>query len=89
MLPAKLSTDYLALKPGEDRYTISVVFKVSPNGQIIDDETWIGKSIIKSIGLLEWDDVDNIVYKRQASLAASAVDNVEKLGVSCLISLTT
>ena len=59
MLPSKLSADICCLKPGEDRYTVSVVFKVNPDtGSVLDQETWIGKSIIRSSGKLSYEEVD-------------------------------
>jgi len=62
MLPPRLSEDICCLKPGEDRYTVSVVFKVDPaTGRIEDDETWVGKTVIKSSGKLSYDDVDAVV----------------------------
>ncbi|KAG8625643.1 hypothetical protein KVT40_006044 [Elsinoe batatas] len=62
MLPAKLSSDICCLKPGEERYTISVVFKVNPEtGVISDNDTWLGKSVIKSSGRLTYSDVDTAI----------------------------
>ena len=62
MLPRKLSADILSLSPGEERLTMSVVFKVDPkHGQILEEETWIGKGIIKSSGKLSYKDVDAVI----------------------------
>ncbi|KAF2735455.1 RNB-domain-containing protein [Polyplosphaeria fusca] len=62
MLPPRLSSDICCLKPGEDRYTISVVFKVDPaSGHVFEDETWIGKSLIKSSGKLSYEEVDSVI----------------------------
>jgi len=82
LLPSKLSTDILCLKPGEERYTVSVVFKVGPNGRIDEKETWIGKSIIKSTGLLPWEDIDAVAHNHDSSLSSVAHANVTKLNVS-------
>jgi protein SSD1 len=82
LLPSKLSTDILCLKPDEERYTVSVVFKVGANGKIDENETWVGKSVIKSTGLLAWEDLDAVVHKRESSLSSAAVANVLKLDVS-------
>ena len=62
MLPPKLASEICSLSPGEERFTVSVIFKVNPNdGKIVEDETWIGKAIIKSAGRLTYDDVDGVI----------------------------
>lgn len=62
MLPAKLSAEICCLQPGEERYTVSVVFKVNAStGQVFEDETWAGKSVIKSTGKLSYDEVDSVI----------------------------
>ncbi|PYH95943.1 exoribonuclease R [Aspergillus ellipticus CBS 707.79] len=58
MLPPRVSTELCALLPGEDRYTVSVVFKANPETGAIDDDVWIGKAIIKSSGKLSYEEVD-------------------------------
>lgn len=62
MLPPKLSNDVCCLSPGEERYTVSVVFKVdAATGRVFDDETWVGKAVIKSSGKLSYDEVDAVI----------------------------
>jgi len=62
MLPPRLASEICSLSPGEDRFTVSVVFKVNPDrGKIVDDDVWIGKAMIKSVGKLTYDDVDAII----------------------------
>lgn len=49
LLPPKLTDELLALKKNEDRLCVSVVFAIEKEtGKIIEDETWIGRSIVKS-----------------------------------------
>ncbi|KAF2667852.1 RNB-domain-containing protein [Microthyrium microscopicum] len=80
LLPPRLSTDILCLKPGEDRYTVSIVFKVDlSTGRVLDDETWIGKGIIKSTGLLSYEDVDSVLSGRGSGLNNSQAEDVKKL----------
>lgn len=63
MLPPKLASEICSLTPGEERLTVSVVFKVNPQtGAVADDETWIGKSIIKSGGKLSYKEVDAVLF---------------------------
>ena len=62
MLPPKLASEICSLSPGEERFTVSVVFKVNlENGNIVDDDVWIGKAMIKSAGKLTYDDVDAVI----------------------------
>ncbi|KAI9676981.1 MAG: hypothetical protein M1817_006820 [Caeruleum heppii] len=62
MLPPKLSAEICSLSPGQDRFTVSVVFQVDrQSAQVFDEETWIGKAIIKSSGKLSYKDVDAVV----------------------------
>lgn len=66
MLPPKISSDVCSLIPGQDRLTVSVVFQVSSTaGGVIDDETWVGKSIIKSSGKLSYREVDAVLAGSQ------------------------
>lgn len=62
MLPHRISTEICCLSPGEERYTVSVVFKVNRDtGRVIDEDTWIGKSVIKSSGKLSYEEVDAVI----------------------------
>lgn len=62
MLPPKIASDVCSLIPGEDRLTVSVVFKVNTlTGAVADDDIWIGKSIIKSSGKLSYREVDAVL----------------------------
>ena len=62
MLPPRLASDLCSLSPGEDRFTVSIVFKVNlENGRVLDDDPWIGKAIIKSAGKLTYDEVDAVI----------------------------
>ena len=62
MLPPKLSNDICCLNPGEQRYTVSVIFKVhAATGSVVDDETWVGKAVIKSSGKLSYEEVDAVI----------------------------
>ncbi|KAL4775041.1 hypothetical protein BDW60DRAFT_214918 [Aspergillus nidulans var. acristatus] len=61
MLPPRIATELCALLPGEERLTVSVVFKANPETGAIDDDVWIGKSIIKSSGKLGFDEVESMI----------------------------
>ncbi|KAB8338821.1 hypothetical protein FH972_021765 [Carpinus fangiana] len=81
MLPSRLSADICCLNPDEDRYTVSVVFKVDPsNGQVFEDATWVGKGLIKSTGKLTYDDADAIIAgDSPAGLDSGRVSEVKTL----------
>ncbi|PSN72895.1 RNB-domain-containing protein [Corynespora cassiicola Philippines] len=80
MLPPRLSHEICCLSPGEDRYTVSVVFKVDPNsGKVYEDETWIGKSIIKSSGKLSYEQVDAVISGREVDIAAARAKDIKML----------
>ncbi|KAI9839815.1 MAG: hypothetical protein M1819_000005 [Sarea resinae] len=79
MLPSKLSSEICSLVPGEDRFTVSVVFKVdAQNGKLYDDATWIGKSVIRSSSKLSYDDVD-AVMAGTGSFEPAMVENIKTL----------
>jgi protein SSD1 len=81
MLPPRLTADILCLSPGQDRYTVSVVFKVDPaSGHVFEDETWIGKAVIRSSGKLTYEEVDSVVKGRDdAEVAASRASDIKTL----------
>ncbi|GAB7361193.1 hypothetical protein MBLNU230_g1224t1 [Neophaeotheca triangularis] len=67
MLPPKLSTDILCLNPDEERFTVSVVFKVNAaTGRVVEGDTWVGKAVIKSTGKLAYDEVDAVINGDEA-----------------------
>ncbi|CAZ83341.1 unnamed protein product [Tuber melanosporum] len=62
MLPPKLAEDLLSLKEGQDRFTTSVVFTVNADtNEIVEEETWVGKGIIKNSASFLYGDVDAVV----------------------------
>ncbi|KAL4886530.1 hypothetical protein BJY04DRAFT_74473 [Aspergillus karnatakaensis] len=60
LLPPRIATELCALLPGEERLTVSVVFKAHPETGAVDDDVWIGKSVIKSAGSLSYDEVEAV-----------------------------
>jgi protein SSD1 len=83
MVPPRLSTDLYCLSPGEDRFTISIIFKIDEaTGRVLDEETWIGKGIIKSSGKLSYEEVDNVLNGRSSTLKAGRTEEIKKLNVS-------
>lgn len=82
MLPPKLAAEICALSPGEERFTVSVIFKVDPRtGQLIENDTWIGKAIIKSSGKLTYDDVDAVIGGKDVELQGATAKDIKTLKV--------
>lgn len=80
MLPPRLSNDICCLNPGEERYTVSIVFKVDPNtGRVFEDETWIGKAVIKSSGKLSYDEVDSVINGSDGEVTAARAKDIKVL----------
>ncbi len=84
MLPPKIASEICSLLPGKDRLTVSVVFKVNAHtGAVSDDETWIGKSIIKSSGKLTYKEVDAVLSGHlDTKLDGADVKEIQILHVS-------
>ena len=84
MLPPKLASEVCSLSPGEERFTISVVFKVKlEDGSVTDDDVWIGKSIIKSAGKLTFDEVDAVMRGQDGvQLHGATAEDIHTLKVN-------
>lgn len=83
LLPPKVSAELCSLLPGQDRLTVSVVFNANPESGAVDDDVWIGKGIVKSVGNLGFEDVDSVINgKSDASVAGVPADTVQALNVS-------
>lgn len=83
LLPPRVSTDLCSLLPGQERLTVSVVFKANPDTGVIDDDVWIGRGVIKSAGSLSYDDVDSILKGDvNGTVAGVDADIVRSLNVS-------
>ncbi|KAL4976350.1 hypothetical protein BDW66DRAFT_53009 [Aspergillus desertorum] len=80
MLPPRIATELCALLPGEERLTVSVVFNTNPETGAIDDDVWIGKSIIKSTGKLGYDEVESAIKGTSIPpLSGVSVDTIRGL----------
>ncbi|EEP81045.1 conserved hypothetical protein [Uncinocarpus reesii 1704] len=79
MLPPRLSSNICCLQPGEDRFTISVVYHIDPKTGIVEGEPWIGKGIIKSSGKLTYDEVDAVLSDKDVELHAATIADIKLL----------
>jgi protein SSD1 len=92
MLPPKIASEICSLTPGQDRLTVSIIFKVNPHTGIVSEEdTWIGKGIIKSGGKLTYNQVDAVLGGHlDTKLVGAEVKDIQILNVSqCVIALCT
>lgn len=73
LLPPQIANEVCTLTPGQDRLTVSVVFRVNPQtGVVAEGDTWVGKSIIKSSAKLSLKQIDDAL-SNQPSFKHEAV----------------
>ena len=68
MLPEKLSNGLCSLRPQEEKYTVSAVFEITPNGQVAQE--WFGKTVILSDHRFSYEEVQEILETQQAKVSA-------------------
>ncbi|XP_038134792.1 DIS3-like exonuclease 2 isoform X1 [Cyprinodon tularosa] len=59
MLPRLLCEELCSLNPLTDRLTFSVIWKLTPEGKILDE--WFGRSVIRSCVKLSYDDAQRMI----------------------------
>ncbi|MCB0699461.1 MAG: RNB domain-containing ribonuclease, partial [Chitinophagaceae bacterium] len=59
MLPERVSNELCSLRPDEDKYTFSAVFKINKKGEVKD--TWLGRTAIRSKRRFTYEDVQEII----------------------------
>jgi exoribonuclease R len=59
MLPQILSENLCSLNPKEERLTFSVIWEITPDGEIVNE--WFGKTIIRSCCRFTYDDVQMLI----------------------------
>ena len=67
MLPEKISNELCSLRPDEDKYTFSVVFKINNKGKVKD--YWLGKTFIHSDHRFTYDEVQQIIEAKEGKYA--------------------
>ena len=63
MLPEKISNELCSLRPNEDKFTFSAIFQINDKGDI--KNYWIGKTIIHSDRRFTYEEVQEIIEKKQ------------------------
>jgi ribonuclease R len=59
MLPEKISNELCSLRPHEDKFTFSLIFRMNNKGKV--KEYWIGKTFIHSDHRFTYDEVQEII----------------------------
>lgn len=67
MLPEKISNELCSLRPNEDKYTFSVIFKINNKGKVKD--YWLGKTFIHSDHRFTYDEVQQIIEAKEGKYA--------------------
>ncbi len=62
MLPEKISNELCSLRPNEDKYTFSAIFQITNRAEI--KHTWLGRTIIHSNHRFTYDEVQQIIEKK-------------------------
>ena len=62
MLPERISNELCSLRPNEDKFTFSVIFKINDKGKVKD--YWLGKTFIHSDHRFNYDEVQEIIENK-------------------------
>lgn len=63
MLPEKISNELCSLRPREDKYTFSVIFQITNRAEV--KHSWIGRTIIHSNHRFTYEEVQEIIEKKE------------------------
>lgn len=90
LLPPRLADELLALRGGEDRLCISVVFAIEKESGKVLEETWMGKSIVKAISEVTHANINKTISKSEGvNLDAEFSETIETIFVSIWCYKTT
>ena len=82
MLPEKISNELCSLRPNEDKFSFSVIFKINSKGKVKD--YWLGKTFIHSNHRFTYDEVQQIIesgngeYSEEITILNSMAKNFRK-----------
>ncbi len=63
MLPERISNELCSLRPHEDKLTFSVLFKMTPKGEV--KSSWIGRTVMHSNHRFSYEEVQEIIEKEE------------------------
>lgn len=66
MLPEHLSNGLCSLRPNEDKYTFSAIFKISPAGKV--KSHWLGRTVMHSDRRFAYEQVQDIIEGKEDDL---------------------
>ncbi len=67
MLPERISNELCSLRPHEDKFTFSVIFKINKKGKVKD--YWLGKTFIHSDYRFTYEDAQQIIETKEGMYA--------------------
>ncbi len=82
MLPERLSNELCSLRPDEDKYAFSAVFKINKKG--VMKEYWLGKSAIRSKRRFTYEEAQEMIegaegdYKKEILILNEIAQNLRK-----------
>ena len=82
MLPERISNELCSLRPNEDKFSFSVIFRINAKGKVRD--YWLGKTFIHSNHRFTYDEVQQIIetgegpYHEEITLLNSMARNFRK-----------
>jgi len=71
MLPERISNELCSLRPHEDKLTFSAIFQITPKGEI--KHYWLGKTVIHSDHRFTYEEVQEIIEKKEGLHAEVAL----------------
>ncbi|XP_066477175.1 DIS3-like exonuclease 2 [Tiliqua scincoides] len=74
MLPKLLCEELCSLNPMTDRLTFSVIWKLTPEGKILDE--WFGRTVICSCAKLSYDHAQSMIENPEKAFAAAELPPV-------------
>ncbi|KAM4694026.1 DIS3-like exonuclease 2 [Discoglossus pictus] len=74
MLPRLLCEELCSLNPMADRLTFSVIWKITPNGKILDE--WFGKTVICSCVKLSYDHAQSMIEHPDKLFSADELPSI-------------
>ncbi|XP_008275899.1 DIS3-like exonuclease 2 isoform X2 [Stegastes partitus] len=75
MLPRLLCEELCSLNPLTDRLTFSVIWKITPEGKILDE--WFGRSVIRSCVKLSYDHAQSMIEAPEKMFPAEELPPVD------------
>ena len=79
MLPEILSNYLCSLRPNEEKYTFSAVFKIDKKGKVYSE--WFGKTIIKSNKRFSYEEVQHIIENKNTTIGEEVSLNKKEYSI--------